>query len=126
MIAALFLSLGLAACSASSASSIPPNAADSLVRAEAKDPRFLLVDVRTPEEFAQGHIAHASLVDFKAPDFSERIGQLPRDGKILIYCRSGHRSGMALSRMKELGFSDVHDVDGGINAWTAAGLPLEK
>jgi rhodanese-related sulfurtransferase len=126
MIATLFLSLGLSACSGPSASSLPPNAADSLVRAEAKDPRFLLVDVRTPEEYAQGHLVGASLVDFKAADFSDKIGKLPRDRKILIYCRSGHRSAMALSRMREMGFSDVHDVEGGINAWTAEGLPLVR
>ena len=126
MIAAFLLSIGLSACTGAPSTSLAPASADSLIRAQAKDPRFLLVDVRTPEEYAQGHLAGARLVDFKSPDFSDKIGKLPRDGKILIYCRSGHRSGMALSRMKEMGFSDVRDVEGGIDAWTGKGLHVEK
>ena len=124
MIAAFLLSLGLSACTAGSAGSMAPAAADSLLRAEARDPRFLLVDVRTPEEFAQGHLAKANLVDFKSPSFDDEIAKLPRDAKILIYCRSGHRSGMALRRMESMGFGDVRDIGGGIEAWIAAELPV--
>ena len=127
MIAAILLSLGLSACSAApSGSSLVPASADSLIRAEAKDPSFRLVDVRTPEEFAAGHLQGAALVDFKSADFEAEIGKLPREAKVLIYCRSGHRSGLAMQRMRALGFRDVRDIGGGINAWSAAGLPLAK
>lgn len=124
MIAALLLSIGLAACSAPS--SIAPASADSLIRAQVEDKDFRLVDVRTPEEFAQGHLAGAALVDFKSPAFADQIAKLPRDAKILIYCRSGHRSGLAIRQMQSMGFKDVRDIAGGINAWMSAGLPVGK
>ena len=122
MIATILLSIGLAACSAPS--SIAPASADSLIHGEVKNKNFRLVDVRTPEEFAQGHLAGAALVDFKSPTFADEIAKLPREAKILIYCRSGHRSGIALQQMQSMGFKDVRDIGGGINAWMSAGLPL--
>ena len=106
---------------------LAPAAADSLLKVSAKAPGSLvLLDVRTPEEYSQGHLRGALLVDLKASDFEARVGKLPRGGHYLLYCRSGHRSGIALSRMKAMGFSDVRHVAGGIQAWNAAGLPTER
>lgn len=87
----------------------------------------VVIDVRTPEEYAAGHLPQAAmLIDFKAADFKDKISALDRGAKYLIYCRSGHRSGLALGVMKELGFADARDIAGGINAWAAAGLPVVK
>ena len=83
----------------------------------------LLLDVRTPEEFAEGHLAGAENIDFYATDFADQIGALDPDKKYVVYCRSGNRSGQATSLMAEQGFTTVADVDGGIVAWEAAGLP---
>lgn len=106
---------------------LTPQAADSLVKASAKAPGSLtLLDVRTPEEFSQGHLRGALLCDIKSSDFEAKVAKLPRAGKYLLYCRSGHRSGMALERMKAMGFADVRHVAGGIQAWNAAGLPVVK
>jgi rhodanese-related sulfurtransferase len=85
-----------------------------------------VLDVRTPEEFAEGHVAGATLIDFYEPDFAERIAALDRDATYVVYCRSGNRSGQATALMAEQGFSAVHDVDGGVLAWEAAGLPLAR
>jgi len=81
------------------------------------------LDVRTPEEFAEGHIDGAILVDFYDDDFAEQLAQLDPDVPYLLYCRSGNRSGQTRAILSELGFTDVADVDGGIVSWTGQGLP---
>jgi rhodanese-related sulfurtransferase len=85
---------------------------------------MVVLDVRTPEEFADGHLAGAVLVDFYDADFADQLSALDRDVPYLVYCRSGNRSGQALATMAQLGFDSAVDVDGGIVAWTGAGLPV--
>ncbi len=85
-----------------------------------------LLDVRTPEEYAAGHLEAAVIVDYYSPDFKNRLGQLDKTAKYLIYCRSGKRSAASLTIMQELGFTDIRDIAGGFNAWTAAGYPVVK
>lgn len=88
------------------------------------DPAPTVVDLRTPQEFAGGHLDGAVLVDYSAPDFREAIAELPRDGSYVVYCQSGNRSAGARQVMAELGFTDVADIDGGVVAWTQQGGPL--
>jgi rhodanese-related sulfurtransferase len=85
---------------------------------------LVVLDVRTPEEFAEGHVADATLIDFYEPDFADRIAELDPDVPYVVICRSGNRSSQAVALMRDLRFGDVTDVDGGILAWNAAGLPL--
>ncbi len=85
---------------------------------------LVVLDVRTPEEFAEGHLADAVLVDFYAADFVDQLAALDTDVPYLVYCRSGNRSGETLAAMEQLGFGSVVDVDGGIVAWADAGLPV--
>jgi phage shock protein E len=85
---------------------------------------LVLLDVRTPEEFAEGHLEGAVLIDFYDADFADQLAALDRDVPYLVYCRSGNRSGQAMSVMEDLGFTSAVDVDGGIVAWSAAGLPV--
>ncbi len=85
---------------------------------------LVVLDVRTPEEFAEGHLDGAVLVDFYDADFADQLAALDPDVPYLVYCRSGNRSGQALSVMEQLGFSSAVDVDGGIVAWAGAGLPV--
>ncbi len=87
-------------------------------------PELVVLDVRTAEEFADGHVAGATMVDFYADDFAERLAGLDPDVPYVVYCRSGSRSGQTRVMMEELGFTDVADVDGGILAWAEAGLPV--
>jgi rhodanese-related sulfurtransferase len=86
---------------------------------------LVVLDVRTPEEFEAGHLADATMIDFYAEDFGDRIAELDRDAPYLLYCRSGNRSGNARVLMERMGFTNVADVDGGILAWADAGLPIE-
>lgn len=130
----LVLLLGVTACSigdtattATDDASAPgvrvvsPEAAAELLD---QQPPPTLVDVRTAEEHAAGHLAGAEMIDVNAPGFADRVAQLDRDEPVVIYCRSGNRSETARDVMADLGFSDVADIDGGIVAWQAAGLPV--
>jgi rhodanese-related sulfurtransferase len=64
------------------------------------------------------------MIDFYSPDFADQLAELDPEASYLLYCRSGNRSGRTTEIMADLGFTDVADVDGGILAWTAAGLPV--
>ena len=92
----------------------------------AQDESITVIDVRTPEEYAEGHIVGASLLDFYEPTFADQLAELERDGTYLLYCRSGNRSGQAASIMSGLGFEQVYDLQGGVIAYGSAGLPLEN
>lgn len=83
-----------------------------------------VIDVRTKEEYDAGHIDGAILIDISDPAFSQKINMLQKDASYSIYCRSGNRSGRALSFMEENGFSDVINLDGGIIAWKGNGNNL--
>lgn len=85
-----------------------------------------VIDVRTPEEFAEGHIDGATMIDFYADTFGDDIGALDPSGTYLLYCRSGNRSGQAAALMQQLGFEQVYDMDGGVVAYGADGLPLVR
>ena len=85
-----------------------------------------ILDVRTPEEYADGHLSGSTMIDFYAADFADRIAALDRDTPYLIYCRSGNRSGQTRELMEELGFTDVRDLDGGIVAWADADLTIVR
>lgn len=76
-----------------------------------------LIDVRTPEEFAEGHIEGAQNIDFKADDFLEQFSRIDKDRPVYIYCRSGKRSSDAAEQLSELGFPKIIDLKGGYLAW---------
>jgi len=81
-------------------------------------PKYTLIDIRTPEETAQGKIQSSAIeIDFYADDFQNKLSSLDRTGKYLIYCRSGNRTGQTLKIMQDLGFETAYDLDGGINVW---------
>ncbi|MCR5497575.1 MAG: rhodanese-like domain-containing protein [Paludibacteraceae bacterium] len=83
-----------------------------------KDPNLQVVDVRTPQEFAAGHIKGARNVDFRSPDFEKNIAKAVKKRKtVLVYCRSGKRSLNAMNLMVKNGFKDVYNMEGGILAW---------
>lgn len=89
-------------------------------------PDLVIVDVRTPEEFAEGHIPGAVNIDFSADDFVEQVGNLDPDAETLVYCRTGNRSSQAVAKMTPLGFSKIRHLSDGYVAWVDAGLPTEQ
>ena len=85
-----------------------------------------LIDVRTPAEFAKYRIQSAQNMDFKAPDFTEQIEKLNKNTPVLVYCLSGVRSANALQTFRDAGFKTVYNLEGGINAWSKAGKPIDQ
>lgn len=87
---------------------------------------FQLIDIRTPEELAEtGYIPGAVNIDFYESDFRSKMGGLDKNQPVLLYCRSGNRSGQASDMLLDLGFTEVYDLAGGIVGWNAAGNPVE-
>ena len=86
----------------------------------------VLLDVRSTQEMQQGFIEGAQQLDYNGPGFKNLIASLDKSKTYFVYCASGKRSGKTLEMMKGMGFKNVAAMDGGLNAWTAAGLPLAK
>ncbi|MGF1503991.1 MAG: rhodanese-like domain-containing protein [Anaerolineae bacterium] len=86
------------------------------------NPDHILVDVRTPEEFASGHIPGA--INIPVEEIANRLDEIPADTNVVVYCRSGNRSATAASELAESGYASIYDL-GGIISWQAAGLPVE-
>lgn len=111
---------------------LPPNQtianlcpADSynLILDNSGNPDFVILDIRTQEEFDSGYIDGATILDFYAEDFASQLAALDRNKTYFIYCRTGHRTGLALNMMTELGFTSVYNLEEGITAWIEAGNP---
>jgi rhodanese-related sulfurtransferase len=86
---------------------------------------FALLDVRRADEFAEGYIETA--INIPLEDLMPNLAQLPdKDAKIVIYCKSGHRGGVAVQALRQLGYTNVINLGGGMNAWVAAELPTVK
>lgn len=90
------------------------------------DKKVVVLDVRTPTEFRTGHLRNAVNVDYRAPDFEQQVAKLDRSTPYLLHCAVGGRSTKALTVLQRLGFRDVRHLDGGIQAWQNAKLPVMK
>jgi rhodanese-related sulfurtransferase len=88
-----------------------------------------ILDVRTKEEYAAGHIKGSTLLavqDIPNQELVEKLKEIPKDRKILVYCRTGHRSVKASGILAENGFAQVYNMQGGITEWMNAGYDVEK
>ena len=104
--------------------SITPEQAFNLITENKDNPDFVLIDIRTLEEHAGGHIAGSLHFDYYLDDFRDNLNNLDKNKQYLIYCGSGKRSGMALDIMAELGFNNVQDIEGGIGNWKEKGFEV--
>ena len=84
-----------------------------------------LVDVRTPEEFKEGHIKGFQNIDFSSETFKEDLEKLDKTQPVIVYCKSGNRSGKSCKIMKEKGFVKIYDLEGGIEQWKYEGNEVE-
>jgi Rhodanese-related sulfurtransferase len=87
---------------------------------------LVLLDVRTSDEYAQGHLANATHLDFYRSDFKAQLNKLDKSKPIFVYCAVGGRSGSAASTLSALGFKQVFDLSGGIQSWAQAKKPIVK
>lgn len=81
-----------------------------------------LIDVRTTEEFAEGHVANSKNICVTEDGFKEKASKLDKNQPVYVYCRSGKRSANAAQILKEMGFTEIYDMDGGILNWDKQGL----
>ena len=93
-------------------------------RAVLADPDVAIVDVRTPEEFAAGHIEGAINIPVEYPDYIDRVSQLDPNVTYAVYCRSGNRSQPAVAGMTSVGINAIYELESGTVGWTAEGQPL--
>jgi len=103
---------------------VSPETFRQLVESESAE--GTLLDVRTPEEVREGHIAGALNLNFYDSDFRRQLESLDESKPVYVYCRSGGRSGRAAKMLRDAGFPKVYDLEGGILGWKEAGLPLAE
>lgn len=120
-----FLLLVIIGCSNGGAQSqlLTPDAFEAKL-ASSKDK--LVIDVRTPDEYAKGHLSGATMIDFYEADFKTKLTTLDKSKPVFVYCAAGGRSGSATDVLKSLGFKRIYDLKGGIRAWNAAGKPVTR
>lgn len=87
---------------------------------------IILLDVRSPEEMQSGFVDGARNIDFNSGTFESALDSLDHSKKYFVYCKIGKRSGKAKEMMKSKGFQDVTSMEGGLDAWVEAGLPVQK
>jgi rhodanese-related sulfurtransferase len=121
----MFLLLGLTSCLKNQADIVQVL---DVAKYEQKitQPDVQLVDVRTPEEFSEGHIENAVNIDFNADDFDAKVADLDKEKPVMVYCKAGGRSAKAATRLKELGFKNITDLEGGISNWNSQNKPTVK
>lgn len=83
----------------------------------AEDPDAVFLDVRTPEEFRDGHVEGAVLINFFDINFKQQVAALDKDKPVYIYCRSGHRSRKAGLILTQMGFKEIFDIEEGYTGW---------
>jgi rhodanese-related sulfurtransferase len=105
---------------------LPPKDAIEHIQKNKVNSNFVIVDVRTPEEFQDGHIEGAINVDFRSGNFPNEIDRLDKNKTYFVYCRTGNRSYDAVAVMGPLGFRSIVRLDGDITGWKSAGLPVVK
>ena len=94
------------------------------VHAIKDNPGVFLLDVREPDEYAAGHIPGITLIPMG--DVASRLSEIPTDKEVIVTCRTGNRSGQVADLLREQGFTNVHNMSGGIVAWEEAGYPVEQ
>jgi rhodanese-related sulfurtransferase len=126
LVTAVILSVGCAKAPTQIIADISTQEASALIEENQNNPDFIIIDVRTPQEFVEGHIANATNIDKNSETFQDKLNNLDKDKTYLVYCAMGVRSASALAIMKELGFMEAYNMLDGINQWTADGLPTTE
>jgi len=91
-----------------------------------KGKKAVILDIRTPEETAEGYIEGATFVNWTGGNFEEEVSKLNKKKTYYVYCRSAKRTVPATEKMKELGFKNIYMLEGGLNNWVESGMPVTK
>jgi rhodanese-related sulfurtransferase len=103
---------------------IGPDEAAAVILALQDDARFVLLDIRTPEEVETEHLPGAVNLDSRSAGFENELATLDRELIYLIYCRTANRTGQAFDLMTQMGFTKIYDLQGGILLWRELGHPI--
>ena len=110
---------------------VTPQEAFTLIKKNKNNLNFVILDVRTPEEFVEGHIENVINIDYYMDErtnytksFRDEISKLDRDKTYLVYCLADIRSSVTMDMMRHLDFQEVYDMSGGIVQWKAEELPV--
>jgi phage shock protein E len=123
MMVALFSVMALVAgCSSSGGTVSTVDAAE--FSQVASEPATHVIDVRTPAEYAAGHLDGAVNIDVEGSGFADQVAALDKDATYAVYCRSGNRSRTATQQMADAGIGTIYELGGGIVAWSTAGYQI--
>lgn len=84
-----------------------------------------LIDVRTPEEYEEGYIEGFQNIDYFSDSFTQEIEKLDKSKPVVVYCKSGNRSGKCAQKMLDAGFAKIYDLEGGITKWKFDGFAVK-
>lgn len=116
------LSLTLFSCQGQDSEHIKQLDAQTFSKKITSGPQVQLLDVRTPGEFSDQHIDHATNINYNGPDFEKKVAVFDKAKPIYVYCKSGGRSSKAVTKLAEMGYTEIYELDGGMMKWNAAGL----
>ena len=103
---------------------IEPEEAYIVIKKENYNPNFIILDVRTHNEYKQEHLKSAHLLNVKSPNFEDELDGMDKNKKYFVYCRRGKRGIIACNLMKKHGYNEVYNITGGINKWKSKKLPV--
>lgn len=106
------------------AEEISVSQAFELIQNNQDNENFMILDVRTPQEYQEEHLEDAINIDYYSENFQDRLSELDKNKIFLVYCQSGSRSTNAVTIMINLGFVELYNMLGGIAAWISAGYPV--
>ena len=119
---AMALIMASTGCTKSGGQTIPVQEFENLLKTQTAQ---VLLDVRTPEEYAMSHIPGSNNLNVNAVDFEMQVKTIDKNTEVFVYCKSGSRSADAATILEKLGFTKVYNLDGGILAWQGSDKPVE-
>ena len=105
---------------------LSPKEAYDLVQSKKNATNFVILDVRTPEEFESGHVEGAININYHSENFVEELNKLDKAKSYLVYCRTGRRSSDTVGIMTKQGFGELYRIDGDISKWKSENFPVVK
>jgi rhodanese-related sulfurtransferase len=118
----VFISFTLLSCNGQSSKSIQTIAPEAFAKKIKETPKAQILDVRTPQEFAGGHIDNAINIDFLNDNFEANAQKLDKTKPVFVYCKTNSRSPRAAAMLEALGYKTIYNMQGGLLKWDVEGL----
>ena len=118
----LFIAITILSCNGQASKNIKTIAPEAFAKKINETPKPQIIDVRTPQEFAAGHLDNAINIDWLGDDFEANAKKLDKTKPIFVYCKTNNRSPRAAEKLEELGFTTIYNMQGGLLKWDAEGF----